>query len=95
MLLSVMRFDPEMRATINFEYTEELYELMEEVGLDIVRLDRKKYKDLRLGEITTAMIKDIGYIPDVFVDKESGKKNYLRLLGKDPKDLYGKLELFV
>ena len=95
MLLSVMKYDPEMRATINFEYTEELYDVMEEVGLKIVALDRKKYKDLRLGEITDATIREIGYIPDVFIDRESGKKNYLRLLGKSPKDLYDKLELFV
>ena len=89
------KYDPEMRATINFEYTEELYDVMEEVGLKIVALDRKKYKDLRLGEITDATIREIGYIPDVFIDRESGKKNYLRLLGKSPKDLYDKLELFV
>ncbi len=95
LLLSTMKFDPDIRATLNLEYSEELCELMEEVGLEIVELDRKKYRDLRLGEITAATVKDYGSIPDVFIDRESGKKNYVRILGKDPKDLYGKLELFV
>ena len=95
LLLSVIKFNPEFRATMNLEYSEELRDIIEEVGLDIIELDRKKYRDLRLGELTTATIKEFGYVPDVFVDRESGKKNFIRMLGKTPEDLLAKLQLFL
>ena len=63
--------------------------------MDILDLDRKKYKDLRLGELTTATIKEYGYVPDVFIDRESGKKNNIRILGKTPEDVLAKLKLFL
>ncbi len=95
LLLSVIKFNPELRSTMNIEYSEELRDIIEEVGLDILDLDRKKYKDLRLGELTTATVKEYGYVPDVFIDRESGKKNNIRILGKNPDDVLSKLRLFL
>ncbi len=96
LLLSAMKYDPEMRATMYFEYSDELYEMMEEVGLEILILDRKKYKDLRLGEIVSATIRENGFVPDAFVDIDKSKnKNNMRLLGKNPADLISKSELFL
>ena len=94
LLLSAIKANPEMRATINLEYSEELYDVMEEVGLDLYDLNRKKYKDLRLGELTSLAIKELGHVPDVFIDRDpQRKKNDIRLLGKDPADVLSKLEL--
>ena len=85
-----------MRATINLEYSEELFDVMEEVGLDLYDLNRKKYKDLRLGELTSLAIKELGHVPDAFIDREpQKKKNNIRLIGKDPADLLSKLELIL
>lgn len=95
LLLSCVKFNPEIRATMNLEYTDELRDIMEEVGMDILEFNRKKYKDLRLGEITTATIKDNGYVPDAFVDKEKGRSSHIRVLGKSPEDIVSKLQLFL
>jgi len=95
LLLSAVKFDPEMRSTMNLEYSDDLRDIMEEVGLDILEYDRRKYKDLRLGEITTATIKDNGYVPDAFIDREKGRSSSIRLLGKNPEDIIAKLQLFL
>ena len=96
LLLSTIKYNPKMRATLNLEYSEELIDVMEEVGLDIITLDRKRYKDLRLGELTNMEIRDYGKVPDAFVDREPArKKNDIRIIGEDPADILNKLELFV
>lgn len=96
LLLSAMKYDPKIRATVNLEYSEELVDVMEEVGLDIIRLNRKKYKDLRLGELISMEIKECGRVPDAFVDIEPAKKkNDIRLLGENPEDLLSKIDLFL
>lgn len=96
LLLSTIKFSPDTRASINLEYSEELMDIMEEVGLDLVIFDRKKYKDARLGEITAYTIKDLGKVPDAFIDNSlSNKDKSIRLVGKDPEDLLSKIELFL
>ena len=96
LLMSVMKFDPEIRATINLEYSEDLCDVMEEVGLEICRLDRKRYKDLRLGELTNLAVREIGHVPDAFIDREpQRKKNDIRIVGKSPADVLSKIELFL
>ena len=96
LLLSVLKANPEMRATMNLEYSEELYDVMEEVGFDLCDLNRKKYKDLRLGELTSLALNDLGHVPDAFIDREpQRKKNDIRIIGKDPADILSKLELIL
>ncbi len=96
LLLSVLKANPKMRATMNLEYSEELYDVMEEVGFDLCDLNRKKYKDLRLGELTSLALNDLGHVPDAFIDREpQRKKNDIRIIGKDPADILSKLELIL
>ena len=96
LLLSVIKFDSEMRASIDIEYSEELVDVLEEVGFSIEVFDHKKHKDDRLGEITTRTIKAAGKVPDVFLDKGTSKKDMtIRIMGKTPKDLLQKLELIL
>lgn len=95
-LLSVMRFNPKIRCNLNLEYSKELVELMEEVGLSIEHMDRKNNKKLLTGELVTSTLKDVGYVPDVLVDKDKNKNEKLiRILAETPKDLIDKLELFL
>lgn len=94
LLLSVMKSDPEMRATMNLEYSDDLCDIMEEVGLEICNLDRKRYKNLRLGELVDLAVKDLGHVPDAFIDREpQRKKSDIRFVGKNPEDLLSKLRL--
>lgn len=95
-LLSAMKFNPKMRCNINLEYSEELVELMEECGLTIEYMDRKNNKKLLTGELVTATIKKVGYVPDVLVDKDKNKNEKLiRILAEDPEDMLDKLESFL
>lgn len=95
-LLSAMRFNPKMRCNLNLEYSKELVELMEEVGLSIEHMDRKNNKKLLTGELVTATLKKTGYVPDVLVDKDKNKNEKLiRILAENPGDLLDKLELFL
>ncbi len=95
-LLSVMKFDPKMRCNVNLEYSAELVELMEECGLSIEYMDRKNNRKLLTGELVTATLKDVGYVPDVLVDKDKNKNEKLvRILATDPYDMLDKLESFL
>ena len=95
-LLSVMKFDPKMRCNVNLEYSAELVELMEECGLSIEYMDRKNNRKLLTGELVTATIKEVGYVPDVLVDKDKNKNEKLvRILASDPYDMLDKLESFL
>ncbi|MFA6709963.1 MAG: bifunctional hydroxymethylpyrimidine kinase/phosphomethylpyrimidine kinase [Candidatus Methanomethylophilaceae archaeon] len=94
LLLSVIKFDPEIRASMNLDYSEELMGVLEEVGFSIETLDRKRHKDDRLGEITANTIKNAKRVPDVFLDKGNGRNGMMiRLMGKTPAGLLEKLEL--
>lgn len=96
LLLSVIKFDPEIRASMNLDYSEELMGVMEEVGFSIETLDRKKHKDDRLGVIAANTIKTAKKVPDVFLDKGTGRKDMMiRLMGKTPAGLLEKLELIL
>jgi hydroxymethylpyrimidine kinase/phosphomethylpyrimidine kinase len=96
LLMSVMKFNPEMRATMNLEYSEELMDIMEEIGLTIQIFNRKKHRDARLGEITAETIKENGSVPDAFIDRDANKNDRsIGLLGKNPGDLIEKLKLLI
>ncbi|MBP5395284.1 MAG: hypothetical protein J6Y18_05225 [Candidatus Methanomethylophilaceae archaeon] len=95
-ILAAMRFNPKMRCNINLQYSEELVDLMEECSLSIEYMDRKNNKSLLTGELVTKTLKEVGYVPDVLVDKDKGKNERLvRILAEDPYDMLDKLELFL
>ncbi|MDR2867020.1 MAG: bifunctional hydroxymethylpyrimidine kinase/phosphomethylpyrimidine kinase [Methanomassiliicoccaceae archaeon] len=96
MILSAMRFDPGMRSAINIQYNDDVLNVMEEVGMTITSVDRKKYPDARLGELTAFAIKDLGSVPDVIYDLGTYKRGpMIRMLGRDIADLRSKIEQIV
>jgi len=96
MILSAMRFDKDMRAAMNLQYHEDLLNVMEEVGMTITSVNRKKHPEARLGELTTFAIKDLGSVPDAIYDPGTYKKGpMIRLLGKDLADIKAKIEQIV
>ena len=96
MILTAMRYDKDMRAAMDIQYSADLLGLMEEVGMTIVSADRRKHPELRLGELTEYAIKETGSVPDVIYDPGTYKRGPLiRLLGKDIADLRQKIEQIV
>ncbi|MDR0791409.1 MAG: bifunctional hydroxymethylpyrimidine kinase/phosphomethylpyrimidine kinase [Methanomassiliicoccaceae archaeon] len=96
MILSAMRFDDSIRAAMNIRYDEDLLSVAEEVGIIITSVDRERYPDARLGELTTFAIKNLGAMPDMIYDMGTHKREpMIRLLGKDLADLKRKIGLIV
>ncbi|MDR0778280.1 MAG: bifunctional hydroxymethylpyrimidine kinase/phosphomethylpyrimidine kinase [Methanomassiliicoccaceae archaeon] len=92
MILSAMRFNDNMRAAMNIKYDEDLLNVMEEVGMTITSVNREKYHDARLGELTTFAIRDLGSMPDVIYDMGTNKREpMIRMLGTDITDLKRKI----
>ena len=93
MILAAMRYDDDMRACINIRYDNDLLDVMEEVGLTLTFLDRKKYPNARLGDLTSLAIGSLGSMPDVIYDHGNDRRGpMIRMLGKDLADLKGKIE---
>ncbi|MDR0198579.1 MAG: bifunctional hydroxymethylpyrimidine kinase/phosphomethylpyrimidine kinase [Methanomassiliicoccaceae archaeon] len=93
MILAAMRFDKDMRAAMDIDYNEDILNVMEEVGMNITSVDRDRYPDARLGELTAFAIRDLGSMPDVIYDMGTYKRGpMIRMLGKDLADLRKKIE---
>jgi hydroxymethylpyrimidine/phosphomethylpyrimidine kinase len=91
-----MRSDRSMRAAMNIRYSDDVLNVMEEVGMSVTSVDRKRYPDARLGELTAYAIKDLGSVPDAISDPGTNKKGpMIRILGKDPADLKRKIEQII
>jgi hydroxymethylpyrimidine/phosphomethylpyrimidine kinase len=96
MIRSAMRSDREIRAAMDIQYDEDLLNVMEEVGMVITNVDRSRYPDARLGELTAFAIRDLGSMPDVIYDMGTYKRGpMIRLLGKDLEDLRSKIEQII
>jgi hydroxymethylpyrimidine/phosphomethylpyrimidine kinase len=91
-ILSVLRYDPEIRAAIFLRYSERNLSLLRESGFGISSFDRtegpenfstKEPDDIStLGWGTAEAIKTYGGVPRVIYDKgSSGKEPIIRLLG--------------
>jgi hydroxymethylpyrimidine kinase / phosphomethylpyrimidine kinase / thiamine-phosphate diphosphorylase len=91
-ILSVLRYDPEIRAAIFLRYSERNLSLLRESGFGISSFDRtegpenfstKEPDDIStLGWGTAEAIKTYGGVPRVIYDKgSSGKEPMIRLLG--------------
>ena len=95
-LLAVMEKNPRVRCVMNLGYDDELLEIIEEVGLTTLELDRRKHRDLLTGELVQETLKDVRYVPDVLVDKgKNGRDPMIRILAKNPDDLLDKLEMIL
>ena len=95
-IMAAMRYDPDMRAAMSIRYDSGLLDTMEEVGLMITPVDRRKYPELRIGELTMHAIKKAGAVPDIIYDKGANKKGpMIWMLGTDIADLRSKTERIV
>ena len=95
-ILAAMKFDGDIRAAMEVQHSDDLLDVMEEVGMTIAAVDRRRHPDARLGELTTYAIKKLGSVPDVIFDPGTYKRGpMIRLLGKDIADLGQKIEQIV
>ncbi len=85
-ILSALRYDPEIRAAINIRYSAKNLSLCREAGLSISSFDRDKEPEnvSTMDWGTAEAIKKYGSVPKVIYDKGgAGKEPMIRLLGKD------------
>jgi hydroxymethylpyrimidine/phosphomethylpyrimidine kinase len=88
-LLTVMKSHQETRAVMSLAFREEILDIMEEVGLSAVSLSRKN----GIAEATAEALRGVNTLPDVLVDREAPRNDrFIRILGRDPEDIMGKLE---
>jgi len=90
-ILTVMRYDPEIRAAMNLHYDPELIEAFRRIGYKVAEFDRSREpteikhaegKSLSWG--AEEAIRTLGEVPDVIYDKgEVGKEPMIRVLGKN------------
>jgi len=85
-VLSALRYDPEIRAAINVKYSARNLSLCEEAELSISSFDRDEEPEnvSTMDWGTAEAIKKYGSVPKVIYDKGgAGKEPMIRLLGKD------------
>lgn len=88
-LMAVMKHDPSIRCIMSIAYSDDMMDVMEEVGLTSVAADMGKDKFL---EATAKAIGKSKRIPDAIVDKGPKKDRVVWLLAKDTRDMMDKLE---
>lgn len=88
-LMAVMKKDPETRCVMSLAYSDDMMDVMEEVGLTSVIAEMPKD---RLMESTDKALSKSKTVPDAIVDKGSKKERIVRLLAKDTADMMSKLE---
>lgn len=88
-LLTVMRQSPETRCIMSIAYSDDIMDVMEEVGMTAVTAEIGKDK---ISEATEKALKKCKGIPDAIVDKGPKKERVIRLLAKDTDDMLSKLE---
>ncbi len=97
-ILTAMKYNPNVRAAINLHYTPELVEAFKKSGFTVTSFDRKK-EPMRVKTIegntlawgTDQAIRKLGKVPDVIFDVgELGKEPMLRVLGLSATDVVTK-----
>jgi len=89
-ILTAMRYNPEIRAAMNLHYDRRIIEAFRRIGCKVACFDRRLEPDevrrmegrsLRWG--VEDVIKRIGYVPDVIYDEgDVGKEPMIRILGR-------------
>jgi len=97
-ILTVMKYDPEIRSAMNLHYDPRLVEAFRRVGCKVAGFDRSREppeikhaegKSLSWG--TEEAIRTIGEVPDIIYDKgEVGKEPMIRVLGGDALEVVNK-----
>lgn len=97
--LTVMRYDPNIRAALNLHYTPKLVETFKNVGFTVTSFDRKKepmrVKTIEGGTLawgTNQAIRKLGKVPDIIFDVgEPRKEPMIRVLGASATDVVTKV----
>lgn len=90
MLLSAMKFEPETRSMMSLRYSSDTADVLEELGYTVGRFDRRSNRpiDSLMGDV----VKKAGKVPDAIIDSDAKKERIIRVFGKDPRDVLGKVE---
>ncbi len=97
--LTAMRYDMEMRASMNIRYTEESVDLMEELGLVVACFEGEHVPDGSIAALEWAIantIENSEEFPDVIYDHGiSSESSMVRILARSPEELMQKLSLLL
>ncbi len=94
-LLTVMKYNSNIRAVMNIKYSDELVEIAKKLGYIVSFFDRneepehlKKIEGATLPWGIEIAIKRVGKVPDIIYDKgDVGKEPLIRVLGRDAVDV--------
>lgn len=97
--LTAMRYDQEMRSSLNIRYDEELVNLMEELGLVVACFEGNHVPDGSTTALEWAVsntIEACEEFPDVIYDHHgAGDAAMVRILGRNPEELLNKIKLLL
>ncbi|MFP3296415.1 MAG: bifunctional hydroxymethylpyrimidine kinase/phosphomethylpyrimidine kinase [Vulcanisaeta sp.] len=102
-ILTVMKYDPEVRAAMNIKYDSELIERARKLGLLVSSYDRRQEPpEIKAKEGasipwgTEQAIKAVGRVPDIIYHLgDWGKEPEIVILGKTPMDVINKLLMII
>ncbi len=97
-ILTAMKEDNSIRSAMNIKYRPEIIELCDKLKFSIGTFNRNQEpKDISSMEWgTKTAIKSLGYVPDVIYDIGGvGKEPMIRILGKNPQDVLGKVKKII
>ncbi len=89
-ILSAMKYDPDMRCVMSLKHSSDTEDLMEELGFVMGQFDRKRNNTIE--DLVNDVIKNIGRVPDAITDPYDKKEKLIRVFGKDPMDVLKKIE---
>lgn len=98
-VLTLMRYDREIRSAMNIKYSEDVVKKCNDMGLNVRCLDRrkepeyiKKREGASLEWIIESALKEEKKVPDVIYDTgDMGKEPMVRVIGRDAKEVVGKV----
>jgi hydroxymethylpyrimidine/phosphomethylpyrimidine kinase len=94
-VLAAMAHDPAVRCAVNIRYSPENVEVCKKAGLSVATFSREDEPEgvstMEWG--TDSAIRSIGRVPDVIYDKGGvGKEAMIRVLGRDPGEVWDKVQ---
>ena len=95
-ILTAMKFDKAMRSALNIRYSSDLIGRIKSSGLIAYSFNREEEPEYAKSTMewgVSHVIKKYNRIPDVIWDEGGmGKESMIRILGKNPKEVIGKLK---
>jgi len=95
-ILTAMKFDKAIRSALNIRYSSDLIERIKSSGLIAYSFNREEEPEYAKSTMewgVSHVIKKYNRIPDVIWDEGGmGKESMIRILGKNPKEVIGKLK---